>query len=231
MLLRTYLFQSSQLSWDVRYSSRKRNRTLRENQLSKRTVSITSEVHRTFLCWVPWHKVRLYLFWNLLEPIKCECLILSHCPGSWWHFRWRQLHQSWLWREDIGEQSLRPVYSGLVVWARHCCKPLSLGDVCYCTIAQPFLKQIVPKPVSWQGWNLNLRLSDPNAIAFPTVSIVSDTMFWGHMNCLMVRPQNSWCIDNVHMEKVTSLASCKFPWFQMSLLQAHFSREGWLNDW
>lgn len=116
------------------------------------------------------------------------------------------------------------------MWARHCCKPLSLGDVYSCIIAQPFLKQTVPKPVSWQGWNLNLRLSNPNAIAVP-VSTVPDAVFWGHVDSVVLRPQNFWCIDNVNMEKVTSLASSKFSWFQMSLRQAHFSREGWVNDW
>ena len=64
--------------------------------------------------------------------------------------------------------------------------------------------------MSWQGWNLNLRLSDPNAIAVPTVSIVPDTVFGGHMDYVILRPQNFWCIDTVHMEKVTSLASSKF---------------------
>lgn len=172
--------------WAIIFASPPRD----DKDLSKGIVPVMNEVHQIFL-------VALHGIGGIVLPLE-----FALANGMWEPHplplarqvvSFQVVVSPSVWappREEIREQNLPPVRSGLVVWASDGprFKLLSLGHVCYCTITLKTLNQIVLKPVSWQSWNLNLCLSDAKAIAVLTVPIVPATMFWGHRDCPMVRP-------------------------------------------
>ena len=140
--------------------------TLREDKdLSKGLVPVMSAIHHIYLVelrgtWQDHPSFGITCGLYLLQPIKWVCCLLSHGPGKRGHFRcWRFSTVLVLGGGHHGSRACLPPASrehAAQMGDGPCRKPQSLGDICYCSVTEPFLNQTLRKRVSWQGQNLNL---------------------------------------------------------------------------